>query len=258
MFGKLKNPHGGGWVSYKLKDILPESFMDDTAFGMIPLFHDIPNQFRKLYSKIDVKQHAKNLANGLHIYIKDILLNKDYIALDIYLRICECYHKRYPRIFVVNNTDLMNNEFAPSANGYNHPDKEVGYGANGDMSRNDLSDSQLRYFTQQEERKEKSIVAARKIKLKIVNDISINRLNEKHLETAMNPMVQSVCHDVHVGGEFENGEDSENSANDVQVCDGHSFGDDYSLDYDLLEQSLHDYGKNLKIKGCGLMIKTSL
>jgi hypothetical protein len=133
------------------------------------------NLLLQMYENIGNKKHARKAAGECNVYVRDLVASPPYSAMDVWMRIIQCYNTRYPNMFVLEECNHMRlNIDPPLRNG------SPGFGPSGDltmaqmqaMSRDDNIDRQTffdneaanrtRSNTAITERRRKNLVAVRR------------------------------------------------------------------------------------------------
>ena len=87
------------------------------------------NLLLQMYEKIGNKKHAKKAAGECNVYVRDIISSPPFSAMDVWMRIIQCYNARYQSMFVLEEHNHMRlNIDPPLANG------RPGFGPSGDLT----------------------------------------------------------------------------------------------------------------------------
>ena len=114
--------------------------------AMIGMADQAKTILRSMVSHLENKRKARELANHLNIYITDIWKRRGgYQAVEIFTRICACYSKKVPGIFLVQGQELF--QLEPDAN----QEDVLGYGPDGMQRRGDLNAESRAYLVQQDD-----------------------------------------------------------------------------------------------------------
>jgi hypothetical protein len=65
------------------------------------------NLLLQMYEKIGNKSHARKAAGECNVHYRDIITTPPYSAMDVWLRIIQCYNARYPNMFVLEEHNHM-------------------------------------------------------------------------------------------------------------------------------------------------------
>lgn len=139
---KHKNKRMGG---VKVQDVNEET-------SMIEMPSDVAECLNAMYSYIDNKLKVVTLANKMNIFTRDLRNDKTATALDVIDKILTCYRKKYPDIDGGN--DGIYFEDPDQIDDPNDEEYENnGYGADGDIPKNELNPSSQDYLDNLEERR---------------------------------------------------------------------------------------------------------
>ena len=116
------------------------------ATSMIAMNRQSKTILRSLVAHLENGKKARELANHLNILVRDICNRRGgFQAVEIFTRICACYSKKVPGIFLVQGQELF--QLEPEVN----QDDVLGYGPDGMQSRGDLNAESRAYLVQQDE-----------------------------------------------------------------------------------------------------------
>ncbi len=65
------------------------------------------NLLLQMYEKIGNKSHARKAASECNVYVRDLVASPPYSAMDLWMRIIQCYNARYPNMFVLEEHNHM-------------------------------------------------------------------------------------------------------------------------------------------------------